>query len=217
MAILLNSSGRRVLKDAGQRLGASGDPCCCINTCPDALSVTFSGVDASTPCPEHNKLANCVFGARVCLTGISSAIDGTYYLPRVQRNTTTRTCTYSAIFAASSSFSTRSYSGSACFGSSTTYNPTHIGVTVVVNYLTGEINEVRVLPLASEVDGSGYATWVAHFYGLIGLDANGYHSTVFIGDTHAVDDSSQIQSVAPFTGLVCSLIMTGGTFTTVAA
>lgn len=143
MASLLDSSGRRLLKDGGQRIGAAGEACCC-GFCPINIKLTLAGISAAC---THTAAQECnPFGACVFADG-TPTIDGEYVL--AGGSTVAGVRSYSGSFTVSVPVRSFAISGGACSGGSGTPSTMTSGTFGVrINCTTGEIVEVVVLGTA---------------------------------------------------------------------
>jgi hypothetical protein len=139
MAILLNSSGQRVLKDAGQRLGASGEACCC-GFCPSTIKLTLSGCNAAATC--NGDAQACDNGFPACYRGrAGSTLDGEYIISGGPV-TGQPYYEYNGIFSVSVLLQFGTISGGVCSGSWSNATVTAGQFQVRIHCTTGEVLRV---------------------------------------------------------------------------
>ncbi|MCX5658586.1 MAG: hypothetical protein NTW19_02555 [Planctomycetota bacterium] len=170
--------------------------CCCLPACPPAIELTLAGVDGSSPCVDT------VVGLSVscssplhCVTGVSTAVDGVYRVPRSLGPTSDGWCEFRGEFDAATSFDQRTASSvflgvPTCVGGTTRRAGSRIRVYVRFN--RGLLREVCIWSIEN-----GLAAVPVSFY-------NGFLLFNTFGDTLAFDDCH-----AP----TCGRLMSGGAFT----
>jgi hypothetical protein len=173
-----------------------------IATCPAAINLTITGVDAATPCSD----IKTGFGLDCsspffCVSGGTSAVDGVYYLPRVSIGSGLG-CSWRAVFDAPATFYKRNFSGT-CIGSATTISTPKIQVSVSTT-TAGDVEEVSVTPLDSGGVSSPIPGFVAYFNRV-------FSAAVPFGTTHAMGACTDIPQML-LSHLGCVILMGGGTF-----
>lgn len=169
--------------------------CCCLPECPPAAELTLMGVDASAPCVDRALgLGLACTAPYSCVTGVSSAVDGVYRVPRWRGPTSDGWCEFRGEFDAETTFLQRTATSvflgvPTCTGTGTTRSGTRVRVFIRVN--RGLVREVWVW----SIDNGVAAVPVCFF--------NGYLHTTNYGDSGAFDGCA---------AATCARLMSGGSF-----
>jgi hypothetical protein len=213
----LNADGDTSLNpDGDELLGEEGDPCCCMPDCPPAALLTLVGVDASTPC--LNRLLGLGLGCGApyyCVSGVSTAVDAVYYVPRSRGPTTDGWCEFRGEFDAAVTF-TRSIPTSVFLGTpSGCHDPVDFTcnrIRIFARVNRGCVREVWVWALSDAWAGVGVPSLAVPISFFDGYSFNPCYSYV---DQAASGSFTPTTSPAPFNGCAaatCGRLMSGGGF-----